>query len=148
MAPFRPPHQAITSPGLAMILTFFTALPLHRADLAMCLCAFALLLKNDGHSLTGTTNIHRNNKTYRVTVVRLPFSDIAQAQNSTAAIHMSKCRHMSSSAASDCSMDSIRVEIAHVWNTPGMVLFLRECMVIKSSQVGHHYISAAKCVQA
>jgi hypothetical protein len=70
-----------------MMLSFFTALPLHRADLAMCLCAFALLLKNDGHSLTGTTNIHRNNKTYRVTAVRLPFSDIAQAQNSTAAIY-------------------------------------------------------------
>jgi hypothetical protein len=49
---------------------------------------------------------------------------------------------------SDCSMDSMRVEIMHVWNTPGKGSFRRECVVIKSSPIDHGYIITAKCVSA
>jgi hypothetical protein len=45
--------------------------------------------------------------------------------------------------AADCSMDSMRVEIMHVWNTAGKGSFLRECVVIKSSPIGHHFVIAA-----
>ncbi len=33
--------------------------------------------------------------------------------------------------------------IMHVWNTPGKGSFLRECVVIKSSQIGHRFMIAA-----
>ena len=49
---------------------------------------------------------------------------------------------------SDSSMDSMRVEIMHVWNTPGKGSFLRECVVNKSSPIDHGYIITAKCVSA
>ncbi len=45
--------------------------------------------------------------------------------------------------AADCSMDSMRVEIMHVWNTPGKDSFLRECVVIKSSPIGHSSVIVA-----
>jgi hypothetical protein len=40
-------------------------------------------------------------------------------------------------------MDSMRVEIMHVWNKPGKGSFLRECVVIKSSPIGHRSMIAA-----
>ncbi len=43
----------------------------------------------------------------------------------------------------DCSMDSICVEITHVWNTPGKGSFRRECVVIKSSSINQRFIITA-----
>ncbi len=45
--------------------------------------------------------------------------------------------------AADCSMDLMRVEIMHVWNTPGKGSFLRECVVIKSLPISHRSVIAA-----
>ena len=45
--------------------------------------------------------------------------------------------------AADSSMDSMSMEITHVWNTPGKGSFLRECVVIKSLPIGHYLIMAA-----
>ncbi len=45
--------------------------------------------------------------------------------------------------AADCSVDSMRVESLHVRNTPGKGSFLRECVVIKSSPIGHRSVIAA-----
>ena len=80
--PIPPAPPASTSPGLVKILTFFTELALHRVDLAICMCAFVLLLKNEG-----VCRDSQEQQIYRVTVVRLPLSDIAQAQNSITAIY-------------------------------------------------------------
>ena len=99
--PIPPAPPAITSPGLAMTLTIFTVLALHRADLDMCLCAFALLLKNDG-----TCRDSQELQTYRVTVVRLPPSDIAQAQNSITAEYKAMNMHW------------LRIPNVDIWNIP------------------------------
>ncbi len=49
------------------IFILLTALPLHRANLAMCICAFALLLKN-----AGLPRASQVEQTYRVTLVMSP----------------------------------------------------------------------------
>jgi hypothetical protein len=45
-APFCLLHQQLHC--FVITLTLLTVLPLHQADMAMCLCIFPLLLKNDG----------------------------------------------------------------------------------------------------
>jgi hypothetical protein len=86
--PIQPVTPVITSQDLVMIVTLFTAHPLHQSDLAMCMCTLALLLKNDG-----LFRASQELQTYRVTVQVFPLSDIAHAQNSMTAEYMARNIH-------------------------------------------------------
>lgn len=46
-------------------------------------------------------------------------------------------------AVLEFSIETMLLETAHVWNTPGKGSFLRECVVIKSLPIGHYLIMAA-----